>query len=82
MNNQQLDPIGLTPFGTCPAAWKKLFHLSILMERVEPLKPLRRDHPGPLSPSSCPESGQQCASHERKCPPILKGHTQSSNLRG
>ena len=82
MNNQQLDPIGLTPFGTCPAAWKNLFHLSILMERVEPLTPLRRDHPGPLSPSSCPESGQQCASHERKCPPILKGHTQSSNLRG
>ena len=49
MNNQQLDPIGLTSFGTYPAAWKKLSHLSTLMERVEPLKPLRRDHPEPFS---------------------------------
>lgn len=82
MNNQQLDPIGLTSFSTLPCpAWKRALISRSLMERIEPLKPLRRDHPGPLSPSVVQSQGNSVPASNTSVP-ILKGHTQYSSLRG
>lgn len=78
-------PSSSSSSGTFPAAWKNLFHLSALMEGVEELsapmpKFLRRDHPGPLSPSNSIVQSQGSRVATTVCQPRTQVPSHASAL--